>query len=149
MAVSSAKGDVSRDATAQVIEWFWRSSQFYLHLKSVACTVPVGVTKCFKTRPKVIYIQKCRHHLFHRSLSIHHWQAAHPKGWETNKGVALNLTRRVWQGVGIDGSYSMRQMVHWEYSLHTMSTNFRRQLLVKKLKEPQTTVWTKRKDIHS
>jgi len=54
MAVSSAKGDVSRDATAQVIEWFWRSSQFNLHLKSVACTVPVGVTKCFK-RPKVIY----------------------------------------------------------------------------------------------
>ena len=49
MTASSAEGDIPRGATAQVIQWFWRSSQFDLHLKSVARTKPVGVFRSDET----------------------------------------------------------------------------------------------------
>jgi len=57
MAMSSAEGEIPKGTPVEVVGWFRRSSQFYLHLKCIACTIPVcvfGVTKrIFKQGPKL------------------------------------------------------------------------------------------------
>ena len=53
IAAISAQGDIPKGTPVQVSEWFWRSSQFYLHLKRIARTIPgVCVLERQKQGPK-------------------------------------------------------------------------------------------------
>ena len=57
MAMGSAEGEIPKGTPVEVVGWFRRSSQFYLHLKCIACTIPVcvfGVTKRIQAGSKTM-----------------------------------------------------------------------------------------------
>ena len=73
IAAISAQGDIPKGTPVQVSEWFWRSSQFYLHLKRIARTIPgVCVLERQKQGPKcMIYdrVYTCRHPFYFTDCS--------------------------------------------------------------------------------